>query len=291
VTALDPRTPIVVGVGQSSELLDSPDYRRRSPVDLAADAAREALADAGADADAIDTVAGTRQFENSMPGARAPLGRSNNYPRSVAGRLGAQPKRAVLEVAGGQSPQHLVNEFAATIAAGDAEVVLIVGSEAISTIEKYAKADDKPDFTEHVDGDLEDRGYGLKGLVDMHQAQHGLTDAPSQYALLENARRARLKLSREEYAAAIGRLFAPFTRVAAANPARLRADRAHRRGTGYPDRDEPGHRRALHPVRGRPGEGQPGRRRVAHLGRRRRAAGHPGGEMGIPGRARRPTRA
>ncbi|MFF5290212.1 acetyl-CoA acetyltransferase [Paractinoplanes globisporus] len=219
---LDPRTPIVVGVGQASERLDEPGYRRRSPVDLAADAAREALADTGADAAAvaaaIDTVAGTRQFENSTPMARAPLGRSDNFPRSVASRVGAAPRRAVLDVAGGQSPQHLVNEFAATIAAGGASVVLIFGSEAISTIEKYAADSEKPDFSEHVDGDLEDRGYGLRGLVSMHQAAHGLTDAPSQYALFDNARRARLKLSRQEYAAAIGALFAPFTRVAAANP-------------------------------------------------------------------------
>jgi acetyl-CoA C-acetyltransferase len=54
--------------------------------------------------------------------------------------------------------------------------------------------------------------------MSMHLAAHGLTDAPRQYALFDNARRARLKLSREEYAAAIGELFAPFTRVAAANP-------------------------------------------------------------------------
>ena len=41
---LDPRTPVIVGVGQASERLDDPGYRRRSPVDLAADAARAALA-------------------------------------------------------------------------------------------------------------------------------------------------------------------------------------------------------------------------------------------------------
>ncbi len=222
---LDSRTPVVVGVGQASERLGEPGYRRRSPVDLAADAAREALADTGADpeavAGAIDTAAGVRQFENSFPGATAPLGRSDNYPRSVAGRIGADPGRAVLEVAGGQAPQHLVNEFAATIAAGGSEVVLIFGSEAISTIEHYTRAGDgtdRPDFTEHAEGSLEDRGYGLRGLISMQQAAHGLTGAPSQYALIDNARRARLKLTRDEYAAAMGALFAPFTRVAAANP-------------------------------------------------------------------------
>ncbi|MEU4562749.1 acetyl-CoA acetyltransferase [Actinoplanes sp. NPDC023936] len=219
---LDPRTPIVVGAGQASELLDSPGYRRRSPVELAADAAREAIADTGAGliavATSIDTVAATRQFENSFPGVRAPLGRSDNFPRSVAERVGAEPRRAVLEVGGGQSPQRLVNEFAAAIAAGSAEVVLLAGSEAISTIDRYARSDAEPDFRERVEGSLEDRGFGLDGVLSEDHAAHGLTDAPSYYALFDNARRARLKVSRAEYAQAIGELFAPFTTVAAANP-------------------------------------------------------------------------
>ncbi len=219
---LDPRTPVVVGVGQASERLGVKAYRKRSPVDLAADAAREALADTGADpaevAVAIDTVVGVRQFENSVPGARAPLGRSDNYPRSVAGRIAASPARAVLETSGGQAPQHLVNEFAAVIAGGGSQVTLLFGSEAISTIEQFARRDPKPDFTEHAEGSLEDRGYGLAGMMSGHLAAHGLTGAPSQYALIDNARRARLKQTRQEYAAAMGALFAPFTKVAAANP-------------------------------------------------------------------------
>jgi len=220
--SLDPRTPVVVGVGQASERLDAPTYRKRSPVDLAADAAREALADTGADpaavAAAIDTVVGVRQFENSVPRARATLGRSDNYPRSVAGRIAASPTRAVLEVSGGQAPQHLVNEFAAVIAGGGSRLTLIFGSEAISTIEHFARAEQRPDFTEHAVGSLEDRGYGLSGMMSRHLAAHGLTGAPSQYALIDNARRARLQQTRPEYAAAMGALFAPFTKVAAANP-------------------------------------------------------------------------
>ena len=178
----------------------------------------------GVVAAAIDTVAGVRQFENSFPRARAPLGRSDNYPRSVAGRIAAAPARAVLEVSGGQSPQHLVNEFARVIAAGDSEVTLIFGSEAISTAGHFAREQagqagpGRPDFTEHAEGSLEDRGFGLSGMMSRHQAAHGLTGAPSQYALIDNARRARLGQTREEYAAAMGALFAPFTAVAAANP-------------------------------------------------------------------------
>src|SRR5262245_48619094 len=161
---LDPRTPVIVGVGQSSERIGDPGYRRLSPVELAAAAARAAIADTGADAAAVsaavDTVAGVRQFEISVPGVPAPFGRSTNYPRSVAVRLGAAPRRAILEVVGGQGPQHLVNELAATIASGGGRVALIFGSEAISTMRLLAASEDRPDFGETVEGDLEDRGYG-----------------------------------------------------------------------------------------------------------------------------------
>jgi len=222
MTSLDHRTPVLVGVGQASERIDDAGYRGLSPVELAAHAARAALADTGADADrvtaAIDTVAATRQFEISTPISHSPLGRSNNFPRSVAARLGAAPKRAILEVTGGQSPQRLVNELAGTIASGGAEVALVFGSEAISTERHLGGRDDKPDWSEHVDGDLEDRGFGLQGLADRQMLAHGLLDPTSQYALFENARRARTGLSREAYAQLMGTLFEPFTKVAAANP-------------------------------------------------------------------------
>jgi acetyl-CoA C-acetyltransferase len=107
--ALNPRTPVIVGVGQSSEQIGDPSYRGLSPVELGAAATRAAIEDAGVGASTIvsriDTVAGVRQFETSSPTAPAPLGRSNNFPRAVTGRVGANPRRAILDVAGGQSPR------------------------------------------------------------------------------------------------------------------------------------------------------------------------------------------
>lgn len=219
---LDPSTPVLVGVGQHAERIDDPGYAGLSAADLGGRAAAAALRDTGADpavvAAAIDTVAGVRQFEISTPIAEAPLGRADNYPRAVTRRIGADPAHAVLEVAGGQTPQQLVTEMAGAIAAGEREVVLLVGSEAISTTRHLAEREPRPDFAEEVGGQLEDRGLGLRGLVFWQTVIHGLLDAPVQYALFENARRARLGLSREEYAARMGALFAPFTEVAAANP-------------------------------------------------------------------------
>src|SRR5437764_479474 len=111
---LDPRTPVVVSVGQAAERIDDPGYRAMSPVELAAAAAQAALDDCGATAVAaeVDTIAALRQFEISGPVPNAPLGRSNNYPRSVAKRIGAEPRLAILEIVGGQGPQHLITELA-----------------------------------------------------------------------------------------------------------------------------------------------------------------------------------
>ncbi len=219
---LDPHTPVVVGVGQSAERIDDPGYRAMSPVELAAAASRAALEDCRADFDAVaaavDTVAGLRQFEISGPVASAVLGRSNNYPRSVANRLGAAPARAILEIVGGQGPQHLISELAAEIAEGRSEVALLFGSDATSTLRHFAAAEDRPDFTETVDGDLEDRGHGIEKLISRYTVIHGLASAPIQYALLENARRAGTGLGPAEYRRRMGELFAPFTKIAASNP-------------------------------------------------------------------------
>src|SRR5262245_14364726 len=218
---VDPRTPVVVGVGQFTERIDDADYRGMSAVELATAAATAALADtdagAGAVAKAVDTVFGLRQFEISGP-MPPPLGRSNNYPRSVMQRVGGNPARVVLEPVGGQGPQKLVTEAGKAIAAGDADVVMIMGSEPGSTAKYFANRDDKPDFTEHVEGQLEDRGHQIFTYIDDYTIQHGLTGAPVQYGLLENARRARLGLSVADYRRQMAELFAPLSKVAAKNP-------------------------------------------------------------------------
>ena len=107
--------------------------------------------------------------------------------------------------------------MAAEIAAGRSEAALIFGSDTTSTLRHFAKAESKPDFTETVDGDLEDRGQGMENLVSRYTVSHGLTSAPIQYALLENARgpgpgSARLPIGGN------GPAVRPFTKIAAKNP-------------------------------------------------------------------------
>ncbi|MCX2931225.1 acetyl-CoA acetyltransferase [Mycobacterium sp. CVI_P3] len=219
---VDPRTPVIVGVGQFTERIDDADYRGMSAVELATEAVRAALVDTGADvaavAGAIEVFAGLRQFEICTPFADPRLGCSDNYVRSVAQRVGADPARAVLEPIGGNGPQKLVTEFAGAIAAGEIAVALILGSENGSTLKTFAGRDGKPDHSETVGGQLEDRGYGFEQYMSEYTAKHGLTGAPVQYGLLDNARRARLGLSVGDYRLKMAELFAPFSKVAAKNP-------------------------------------------------------------------------
>ena len=215
------RTPVIVGVGEASERIDAPDYAARSPAELAALASRAALDDAGARSPLgphIDLIAAIRQFEVSTPNARPPFGAADNFPRAIARRIGADPARAVLEPTGGQGPQHLVNELSQQIATGEVGLALITGSEAISTVRHLAAQGETRDWSEAVGGQLEDRGYGVSGLLSGELIRHGAVTPIQVYAMFENARRARLGLDRDAYRLAMGRLFAPFTEVAADNP-------------------------------------------------------------------------
>ena len=104
----------------------------------------------------------------------APLGSVRTTIRARwCSRIGGDPARVVLEPVGGQGPQKLVTEAGGTIVAGDVDVVMIIGSEPGSTARYFADRDHKPDFTEHVEGQLEDRGYGLQLHRRVHRRSTG----------------------------------------------------------------------------------------------------------------------
>lgn len=217
---LDPRTPVLVGVAETTDRIDAPDYAALSAHALAARAAREALIDAGARCDLssrIDVIATTRTFEDSAPG-RPSFGKSDNFPRSVARQAGIDPQHAIWTYVGGNTPQDLVSEMCERIANGEYSAALLAGSEVISTV-RHAKASGRNlDFADSPGGSVEDRGLGLERIFDPISTRHGVVTAPIGYALLENARRARLGLNRAAYAREMGRLFAPFVGVAQKNP-------------------------------------------------------------------------
>lgn len=222
-------TPIVVGVGQFTERLDSPEYRGLSPSDIAARAAFRACDDAlgiGKLRESIDAIATTRTFEDSTP-LPAKFGKTNNFPRSIAKRLEINPALALWEKAGGNSSQQLINGFCERLAAGQVKMALVVGAEAISSVRHLSSKGETRDWSEVVEGSVEDHGWGVAGLMTRYNMLHRLAGAPPGYGLFENARRARLGLSRKAYALEMGRLFAPFCKVAEANPYSSSAQHAY----------------------------------------------------------------
>lgn len=215
------QTPVIIGVGEASERIDASDYAASSPVALASAACRAAIADAQGDgpiAPAVDLIAAIRQFEVSGPAAVAPFGRADNFPRAVARRIGADPDRAIVESVGGQGPQHLVNELCHTIAEGRSDLALICGSEAISTVRHLISRGETRDWSEELGGQLEERPFGFEGLQRRELAHHGARTPMLLYSLFENARRRKIGLDRRAYQSEMGKLFAPFTRVAALHP-------------------------------------------------------------------------
>ena len=210
-------TPILVGVGQFTERVGDAGYQGLSPVELAVQAARQALRDCGVSELAVDVVATTRTFEDSLP-QPAPFGKTDNFPRALARHLGSAPAQAYWEQMGGNTPQQLVNHFAERLARGQGTLVLLAGAEAISTVRHLLATGQRRDWNERLREPVDDQGSGWNRLLTAELAAHRLANIPAAYALLENARRARLQLDRSDYALQMGELFAPLTHVAAANP-------------------------------------------------------------------------
>lgn len=219
---LAPNTPVLIGVGQAVDHWDGSDAAAApSPQSLMQRASEAALADTGA-ADAvraaIDVVAVVRHFADSAPGmVPEGTGGCDKPPLGLAQRIGAQPARAIYSIVGGQSPQALVNEFAAAIHRGEAACVLLSGSEAIAAAKTAARKGVALDWTETIEGAMEDRGLGPM-LLDRHELTNGVGAPILTYPLFEHALRARLGRSRAEHMQAMSTLWAGFSKVAATNP-------------------------------------------------------------------------
>lgn len=143
-----------------------------------------------------------------------------NPAAQLARRIGAESATQYLTVTGGNTPQMLVNHFAATIARGDASMVLLSGAEALDSLSKSARTGHALDWQAQADPDLgpptllsEDR----PGSNDSERA-HGMVAPIVTYPLFENALRRHYGRSLQEHQQAIGELFAPFTEIARDNP-------------------------------------------------------------------------
>jgi len=204
----DARTPILIGVGQLTQR-DVEPTRALEPVAMMEAAARIAAEDAGAGdrlLRAVDRVAAVNVF-------CFPYG---NVPRLLAERVGAHPVEELYTTIGGNTPQWLVNLMAARITAGEADVVLLAGAEAMRTLAQARRARVRlpwggGDGTPTVLGDARDG-------TSPHEVTHGLALPTVVYPLFDNAIRARRGWSIDEHRRRLGRLCSRLAAAAAEHP-------------------------------------------------------------------------
>ena len=183
---VNPRTPVLIGVGQTVNHWDGKGAAAApSPVGLCVDAARAAIADTGAPQaviSSVDVIAVVRTNLDSVPGTHLPSERCENPPATVASQLGLNVRRAIYSMVGGDQPQALVNEFAETIFAGAARTVLLTGAEAAAAAKTAARARLRLDWSASIDGEVEDRGLG-KPLLSEAEIKNGLSFPTQTYPL------------------------------------------------------------------------------------------------------------
>ncbi|MDQ1515868.1 MAG: acetyl-CoA C-acetyltransferase [Actinomycetota bacterium] len=206
---LDPRTPVIVGVGQT---LRRPDPTvATEPLDMMVDALRMAAADSGAGSALLQRADSVRvpkvvSWPYSDPGAL------------VAERLGAAPAETVYCSDGGNTPQLLVNDAAEGIVRGERRIVLLVGAEATYTRLRARRDGVWLEWPKQA-GARQTRilGETLPGVSEAEGAR-GLEVPIQIYPIFENALRATGGASLDAHRAKIADLWSRFSAVAAGNP-------------------------------------------------------------------------
>lgn len=208
--ALDPRTPVIVAVGQVDQRVDQP-TDALEPTALLAEAARVAAADAGTAAllGAIDTAAVIRILSH----------RYRDPAALVAAEVGMAPRRTIETDDGGNYPQSLLNRACREIQAGTSDAWFIGGAESWRSRTSAKKAGTDLGWTTQPDA------VAPSELVTNHEPLAHPGEWARQiflpieiYPLFENAWRAARGWTIDEHRDRISALYARFSEVAARNP-------------------------------------------------------------------------
>lgn len=206
----DPRTPVLIGVGQRTNRVDAGD-EAVEPVELMAQAAELAEQDAGVSGaltgiDAVRVMA-VFSWRYRDPGAL------------VAERLGATPRDSAYAVVGGNYVQTVINQTAQDILAGSHDLVLLTGAEAWRTRTQVRKSGGSLEWTSQGDDVPAARRIGEdRQLSHEHEVARGVFLPVQTYPIQDIALRHALGLSPSAHEQRIAALWSRFSQVAAQNP-------------------------------------------------------------------------
>lgn len=210
--ATAPRTPVIVGVGQTQQRFDDP-TQALEPIELLATAARAADEDAHAHhplLDRIDTIAVADMVSWKYADPGALLGRI----------LEASPRTTITTTVGGNTPQMLVNKLAPAIARGEHDVVLLGGVETVHTRWRARRAEPKAwlRWSEADDPPCPIVWGDERPGSSAYEMAHMALAPTTVYPLFETALRAAAGRGIDEHQVFVSELWSHFAAVAARNP-------------------------------------------------------------------------
>ncbi len=210
----DPRGACIIGVARHTWHPDDADVvgadgQAPEPLDMWERVARAAAADAGgraagalAELESIDIVyCQSWQYDDAVT--------------RLSERLGASPRRRTYSGIGGSVPMVLAAAAGREILDGDLDLALLVGAEALATLRRLKKAGERAQWSYRPD---EKRPFPMDMAFHPSEVSHQVFEAYLTFALFDNARRAHLGRGLDEHRAALGRVLAPMTEVAAHSP-------------------------------------------------------------------------
>jgi acetyl-CoA C-acetyltransferase len=208
---IDPRSPVIVGVGQTQQRLEDP-KEALEPVALLAQAVSAADSDTGARRSLVadaDTVAVAEIISWPYPDPGATLG----------AMLGISPATTIVSTVGGNSPQMLVNRLATGIVEGRHEIAIVAGAECVYTRWRARRAEPKAwlPWPEHREARCANVWGDTRAGSSQYEMAHWALAPTQVYPLFETAIRGALGRTIDEHRSAVGALWAEFAAVAAGN--------------------------------------------------------------------------
>ena len=212
---LDPRTPLVVGVGQFTRKPTVEDLDGIGDnIAMMAEAARRAADDSGATnpAKLLRDIHSVRTVAIMSWRLKHPSG-------ALAAAIDAEPKQFQQSTVGGNSPQMLLTSAASDIAAGKLDSVLIAGSEAFLARRRanqagvtlpWNSAESEAPMAEVV-------GHDRSGSHEVEMAV-GLVMPTQMYPVFENALRGQAEDGPLAHEVRVSEMWARFNEVARTNP-------------------------------------------------------------------------
>src|SRR5262249_43634881 len=199
---VDPGTPCIVGAGAHTGRDAAPE-----PLNRGGGVARAAAADT--------TRPQVLEQLDSLQLVYCQTWQYDDAPARLAVRLGADPKHRYYSGIGGTPPHQLVNGTAERLLRRPLDLPSIASAEALATQRTYKQRGERFPYSFKP---AARRPFPWESPPDPVEIAHEVFQAWLTFAVFDNARRAHLGVTLDDYRCQIGEMLAPMSEVAARNP-------------------------------------------------------------------------